>query len=293
MPVTNEILPFAPQATVALSEILSLAEYTADSQRLRGNQPGIARLELVNTVLKQTSHMTAGLAQFIANRYDGGVKDDGNLDAVESGLQAAIMSLVSGVTDPLSKTLATLEAIRKSWIGAPRYHRSTVLPPDYAWVNGDLILFEDRPEFEEVYLAGGFEGMLLEANATSEQIAANLGKFRKHPNGLGLYLPSCGEQFFRAWGQGAGNAGGYNAPGVPDLSGYVPAVVMSESTVSATGPFSVGPVTYTDTVNPGQGQVHRSIIFSASHVSAIYGASPTVMPASIDLPVILYLGNSA
>ena len=31
MPVTNEILPFAPQATVALSEILSLAEYTADS----------------------------------------------------------------------------------------------------------------------------------------------------------------------------------------------------------------------------------------------------------------------
>ena len=48
MPVTNEILPFAPQATVALSEILSLAEYTADSQRLRGNQPGIARLELVN-----------------------------------------------------------------------------------------------------------------------------------------------------------------------------------------------------------------------------------------------------
>ena len=83
MPVTNEILPFAPQATVALSEILSLAEYTADSQRLRGNQPGIARLELVNTVLKQTSHMTAGLAQFIANRYDGGVKDDGNLDAVD------------------------------------------------------------------------------------------------------------------------------------------------------------------------------------------------------------------
>ena len=293
MPVTNEILPFAPQATVALSEILSLAEYTADSQRLRGNQPGIARLELVNTVLKQTSHMTAGLAQFIANRYDGGVKDDGNLDAVESGLQAAIMSLVSGVTDPLSKTLATLEAIRKSWIGAPRYHRSTVLPPDYAWVNGDLILFEDRPEFEEVYLAGGFEGMLLEANATSEQIAANLGKFRKHPNGLGLYLPSCGDQFFRAWGQGAGNAGGYNAPGLPDLSGYVPAVVMSESTVSATGPFSVGPVTYTDAVNPGQGQVHRSIIFNASHVSAIYGASPTVMPASIDLPVILYLGNSA
>lgn len=292
MPVTNEILPFAPQATVALSEILSLAEYTADSQRLRGNQPGIARLELVNTVLKQTSHMTAGLAQFIANRYDGGVKDDGNLDAVESGLQAAIMSLVSGVTDPLSKTLATLEAIRKSWIGAPRYHRSTALPPDYAWVNGDLILFEDRPEFEEVYLAGGFEGMLLEANATSEQIAANLGKFRKHPNGLGLYLPSCGDQFFRAWGQGAGNAGGYNAPGLPEIEGaWSGWNIMSIAGGGSSGAFQANwapnGVVAVETKVAG---VWDSLDIDASRSNPLYGSSTTVMPESINLPVILYLG---
>ena len=303
MPVTNEILPFAPQATVALSEILSLAEYTADSQRLRGNQPGIARLELVNTVLKQTSHMTAGLAQFIANRYDGGVKDDGNLDAVESGLQAAIMSLVSGVTDPLSKTLATLEAIRKSWIGAPRYHRSTVLPPDYAWVNGDLILFEDRPEFEEVYLAGGFEGMLLEANATSEQIAANLGKFRKHPNGLGLYLPSCGEQFFRAWGQGTGDAGGYNAPGLPNIQGVSSGDNCLTTHVLSIGPVWTGPLrvgynlesageVYERRANPYEG-LYGGMQFDASRANAIYGASPTVMPPSVNVPCITYLGLPA
>ena len=289
MPVTNEILPFAPQATVALSEILSLAEYTADSQRLRGNQPGIARLELVNTVLKQTSHMTAGLAQFIANRYDGGVKDDGNLDAVESGLQAAIMSLVSGVTDPLSKTLATLEAIRKSWIGAPRYHRSTVLPPDYAWVNGDLILFEDRPEFEEVYLAGGFEGMLLEANATSEQIAANLGKFRKHPNGLGLYLPSCGEQFFRAWtGGGSREAGawaqdtvqvGINSFEVRPLSA-ADAPVSIEMTIKTRG-RDASCLAYGSNTAP----MYR-------YESAQRQAAETC-PVHIWQPCILYLGNSA
>ena len=290
MPVTNEILPFAPQATVALSEILSLAEYTADSQRLRGNQPGIARLELVNTVLKQTSHMTAGLAQFIANRYDGGVKDDGNLDAVESGLQAAIMSLVSGVTDPLSKTLATLEAIRKSWIGAPRYHRSTVLPPDYAWVNGDLIFFEDRPEFEEVYLAGGFEGMLLEANATSEQIAANLGKFRKHPNGLGLYLPSCGEQFFRAW-TGIGTAGAHHDAGLPDVAGAFYSVHSANGSQYTSGAFtqSQGGAYFAG----GNSHAEFGITFRASNSNKTYGASPTVMPTSVDLPICLYLGNSA
>lgn len=290
MPVTNEILPFAPQATVALSEILSLAEYTADSQRLRGNQPGIARLELVNTVLKQTSHMTAGLAQFIANRYDGGVKDDGNLDAVESGLQAAIMSLVSGVTDPLSKTLATLEAIRKSWIGAPRYHRSTVLPPDYAWVNGDLILFEDRPEFEEVYLAGGFEGMLLEANATSEQIAANLGKFRKHPNGLGLYLPSCGEQFFRGWTLGAGReAGSAQEDAIRNLVGIIDDVHMGQIP-SCQGVFSW----------IVRGEVQGTSLEGLWHYGQVTlnaaASVPTAAenrPVNVAVPVILYLGFSA
>ena len=290
MPVTNEILPFAPQATVALSEILSLAEYTADSQRLRGNQPGIARLELVNTVLKQTSHMTAGLAQFIANRYDGGVKDDGNLDAVESGLQAAIMSLVSGVTDPLSKTLATLEAIRKSWIGAPRYHRSTVLPPDYAWVNGDLILFEDRPEFEEVYLAGGFEGMLLEANATSEQIAANLGKFRKHPNGLGLYLPSCGEQFFRAWTLWAGReAGSAQEDAIRNLVGIIDDVHMGQIP-SCQGVFSW----------IVRGEVQGTSLEGLWHYGQVTlnaaASVPTAAenrPVNVAVPVILYLGFSA
>ena len=292
MPVTNEILPFAPQATVALSEILSLAEYTADSQRLRGNQPGIARLELVNTVLKQTSHMTAGLAQFIANRYDGGVKDDGNLDAVESGLQAAIMSLVSGVTDPLSKTLATLEAIRKSWIGAPRYHRSTVLPPDYAWVNGDLILFEDRPEFEEVYLAGGFEGMLLEANATSEQIAANLGKFRKHPNGLGLYLPSCGEQFFRAWTLEAGReAGSYQGDAIRNLNGNVGNTLRS-GVITDTGVFVSHQATYVIRAQDGGAlpiYVEGFNFYAAEQVST----APENRPANVAVPVILYLGLPA
>lgn len=293
MPVTNEILPFAPQATVALSEILSLAEYTADSQRLRGNQPGIARLELVNTVLKQTSHMTAGLAQFIANRYDGGVKDDGNLDAVESGLQAAIMSLVSGVTDPLSKTLATLEAIRKSWIGAPRYHRSTVLPPDYAWVNGDLILFEDRPEFEEVYLAGGFEGMLLEANATSEQIAANLGKFRKHPNGLGLYLPSCGEQFFRAWTGGGGReAGSWQGDAVQ------PGFTQLLGRQAGTGGGCIGPVSASGgvTLTTKDTAIQYGLVSEVSELAVQYTWKSTqriaaeTHPVNVAFPVCLYLG---
>ena len=119
-----------------------------------------------------------------------------------------LTQLLAAIRKIIGTQNAELERLRLLKIGCPMYWRSTTLPEGFAWVNGDLVLFEDRPEFEEVYLAGGFEGMLLEANATSEQIAANLGKFRKHPNGLGLYLPSCGEQFFRAWTQGGSREAG-------------------------------------------------------------------------------------
>ena len=116
--------------------------------------------------------------------------------------------VLTAILQIIARQSSELERLRLLKIGCPMYWRSTTLPEGFAWVNGDLVLFEDRPEFEEVYLAGGFEGMLLEANATSEQIAAILGKFRKHPNGLGLYLPSCGEQFFRAWTQGGSREAG-------------------------------------------------------------------------------------
>jgi hypothetical protein len=116
--------------------------------------------------------------------------------------------VLTAILQIIARQSSELERLRLLKIGCPMYWRSTTLPEGFAWVNGDLVLFEDRPEFEEVYLAGGFEGMLLEANATSGQIAANLGKFRKHPNGLGLYLPSCGEQFFRAWTQGGSREAG-------------------------------------------------------------------------------------
>lgn len=86
---TNDILPFCSEGRDG-EDLLALAAYQTDAQRLIGHQRGIARRELENRVLRQTSHIAAGLAQFIANRYRGGVKDDGNLDAIEQGMAAAL-----------------------------------------------------------------------------------------------------------------------------------------------------------------------------------------------------------
>ncbi|MGE9985365.1 hypothetical protein ACQRA4_06810, partial [Desulfovibrio sp. SGI.169] len=89
----------------------------------------------------------------------------------------------------LKAAIATLDALRIQSIGVPKYWTSTTLPADHCWPDGSLILFADRPELHAKYEAGGFAGMLLEADADEETIAANLGKWVEHPNGLGLFAP--------------------------------------------------------------------------------------------------------
>ena len=79
--VINEILSFCPQGTIASGDIMALEDYKNDVQRLRGHQPGIARRELENMALRQSSFVAAGLAQFVAKRYAPGVRDDADLDA--------------------------------------------------------------------------------------------------------------------------------------------------------------------------------------------------------------------
>ena len=206
-----------------------------------------------------------------------------------------LTQLLAAIRKIIGTQNAELERLRLLKIGCPMYWRSTTLPENFAWVNGDLILFEDRPEFEEVYLAGGFEGMLLEANATSEQIAANLGKFRKHPNGLGLYLPSCGEQFFRAWTLGAGReAGSWQADTGRELTGDQTFTAAAEGWV-ATGSGAFGASTLefnTLAITGGTSSQTSAYNFRASRVWGNH-SGVEFAPVHIWQPCIVYLGNSA
>jgi hypothetical protein len=94
MATINEILAFAQDGTVEHGDVMLLADYLADAQRTSGHQPGIARQKLMNTTLRQVTHMAAGVAQFIANRYVPGVVDDGDLAKIETGLTAAIIYII-------------------------------------------------------------------------------------------------------------------------------------------------------------------------------------------------------
>ena len=249
--IINEILPFCSQG-VDGRDLLAQAEYEADVQRSIGHQPGIARQGLANKQARQAAHMAAGMAQFLARRYAAGVKDDGDLDKIETALVSVIMGLLesrlpglatllqpglvmpdgttltvdkNGVLSVIQKAdaaVARLEVLRKLTIGAPKFHRSTVLPADHAWPDGSFIEFDDWPEFGEVYEQGGFTGLVMPWDADTEEQAANLGKYRPNSaNPTGLYLPLHGGQFFRAWALGAAEgAGAWHRDEIRNVEGH-------------------------------------------------------------------------
>ena len=96
---------------------------------------------------------------------------------------------------------------------------------------------------------------------------------------------------FRAW-TGAGESGRCNAPGLPELLGG-----FSAYTFDAGMPWQA--ITSVDsgmnalTTGSSGGTRYNAFTFRASLSNTIYGASPTVMPASVNLSVILYLGIPA
>lgn len=112
----NEILPFA--STTTGTNLLTQAEYTADAQRDVGHQPGIARSKLENKVLRQTSLLSAGLAEFIADYQSNDVNDSLTPQNIADYLFSAIKSSL-GVTPPQfdnDLSLATTEFVRRQGV---------------------------------------------------------------------------------------------------------------------------------------------------------------------------------
>ena len=218
------------------------------------------------------SVLTATLAQ------NGIMRPDGTTCTVENG-----------VLKVLQQTSDYMEEWRKSWIGVPRYWRSTTLPANHCWANGDAVLFADWPELKAVYDAGGFEGMLLPWDASSEQQAANLGKWR--PNALnptGLYTPALSGQFFRNWGQESGKeAGGWGRDEIRNITGTFGIDYAGIKGVG--GAFSYTGSQSSTTNNNGSNR-NDSVRFSAA---SVVPTGQENVPPHVWQPLVIYLGRSA
>ena len=121
-------------------------------------------------------------------------------------------------------------------------------------------------------------------------------------NFIGLKGFSPSPRPFRAWVLGVdGMAGSYNAPGLPNIMGQATAVGNEDGFISPGGNVAAGLVS--GAIIKGLQCTHGSAMSSsnygkgyalgidASKSNDVYGASSTVMPPSVDIPVILYLGR--
>lgn len=221
------------------------------------------------------------------------------------GANLDIISGLLNLSERLQAELEEQEFLRKLSIGCPKFWRSTTPPTNHAYPDGSLILFDDWPEFKAVYDAGGFAGMLMPWDADAATQAANLGKYRPNSaNPTGLYLPLHGGQFFQAWVLGAdGMAGSHNKPGLPNITGQATTVGNEDGFISPGGSVAAGLVN--GAIIKGSQCTHGSVMSSSSYGKGyalgidasksndVYGASSTVMPPSVDIPVILYLGRPA
>ena len=273
-------------------EVIKKAGLTPSADAL--NQLYEAILKIIGVQVPVASKTETGLVQI----GDGlNITPEGLLSVlVATSKQNGIMrpdgttcTVEDGVLKVLQQSNDYMEAWRKSWIGVPRYWRSTELPDNHCWANGDLIYFNDWPELKEIYEAGGFEGMLMGWDADVETQKANLGKWR--PNAAiptGLYTPALSGQFFRNWGLGSEEeAGIFNQPGLPNITGGW----TGDFSSGHYGAFSSSQMSSFGIGNGSYGKMKTTM--DASRCSPIYGRATTVMPSSINQPIILYLGRPA
>ena len=190
--------------------------------------------------------------------------------------------------------ITSLEAWRQAMIGTPMPMASTTLPPGFMWADGSFASFATYPELKAKYDAGGFAGMLLPYTAQEGDISAHPGKFKPDAaNPTGLFVPRLTGLFARYCGQEG--AGRYISAGLPDISGSFTAWGHRDMPAPDGALRQTNPVSDYSTTEFSTGAINgwRWLDFAASRVSSIYGASTTVMPASSETPVALYLGRSA
>lgn len=244
--------------------------------------------ELLYVILK------AGLTpdeNTLTQLYEAIVKIVGVEVPLASVMEAGLVKIGDGLQIGEDGTLSVkssdlLEDWRKSWIGVPRYWRSTVLPDDHCWANGDFISFSNWPELHAVYEAGGLEGMLLGWDAAEEEQAANLGKWRPDSSiPTGLYTPALSGQFFRNWTPGIDEgAGQWHRDEIRNITGTVD---TGTGIFGATGAFSV---VESGKEQTSAGSYNSDFKFDASFVVP---TGPQNVPPHVWQPVILYLGRPA
>jgi len=305
---TNDKLTIAAKDTTYAAATQSVAGLmsAADKKKLDGvatgaevNQNAFSNILVGSTTIAadtKTDTLTFVAGTNVTLTPDA-TNDKLTIAAKDTTYAAATQSVAGLMSAADKKSVDYCEALRLSMIGVPRYWRSTTLPANHVWANGDLVLFSDWPELKKVYDGGGFTRMLLAYNAASATIAANLGKWRPNAaNPTGLYVPKLSDQFFRAW-TGVGQGGLRVADMGRNLTAswttgwithFIPTILTSGAA------FTANEMAFEASSEPGQ-KVNQPfhVGIDAGRVWGTEHVGTEFAPTHVQLPAILYLGLSA
>jgi len=202
---TNEILRFAETDTG--TNLLTQAEYLADSQRPIGNQPGVARSKLVNKALRQSSLIAAGIAEFISDKQANNITDSLTPQNIADYFEAAILSSIPSFTQDgyFYKIDATSVAFSKTGNGTATVKAGTIVD-----VAGTQVEFSTATSITMPSLSSGTDYAVwvkddatiqASSNHTSPPSAGNwrkIGGFHYAPGGnsVGNTTPQINEYSF-------------------------------------------------------------------------------------------------
>lgn len=213
----------------------------------------------------------------------------------ETGLESVNQYLAKYSND--IEAISFIEEFRKSWIGVPRFYHGKTLPANCMWAERGSFTLGDYPEFKALWDAGAFEGMSQTYTDTLKTSA--LGNWLIDGSGdtAIIYMPDLRNCFFRCTGAGFQGMGGINQAGLPNITAHWIDEIYYIPNGTGNGALSISwgsrTSTYILSTSTTSNKTWVDKDFNASRSSSIYGNSNTVMPYSVNYPVMIYLGRHA
>lgn len=185
----------------------------------------------------------------------------------------------------LANDIAALDAERLKQIGQIQTFAATELPEGWMICDGSSVLFADWPEFQQVFNEGRFAGMTLSASDPAQK-----GKLVLNGS-AGVYLPDLEGLYEQA--SSAASAGGYLAPGLPNVGGSWPYTYSTQSSTYTTGAATWTVLHNSSRLQLVSGQdIPGEMGFDLAKDNPIYSNSVnTVQPPSVRYVRAMYLGR--
>lgn len=217
---TNQFLPFC--ATDTGTNLPTQGDYAADPNRDIGNSPGIASSKLNNKPLRQATAIASQLAQYVANKNDANVIDDGNMPRLLAQINATFMPLPPVVTTYLSGsgthalTYVFFIATGSATAGATYTHNSVTYTVKETVSSGVILRCTGGAS-----LPTGSAGVLTRATGTGD----NTINFYAYRIPISLTSEICG----------GGGGGGGSGTGTPPSGGAGGNTTFGSSLLTANG----------------------------------------------------------